>query len=117
MPHAPGRKGRHRPRPESGHAIEELAGRDDEFRSLCGDLADAEAALMRCRCLGGPMRFCRIAYALVAVSLWSGPVLAQRETCAAAAQTGGAPRDVDMFTCLQIAPGRRQPQPAEMQWT
>jgi hypothetical protein len=31
--------------PDRGRAIQEFAGRDDEFCSLCGDLADAEAAL------------------------------------------------------------------------
>ena len=30
--------------PERGQAIDELAARDDEFASLCVDLADAEAA-------------------------------------------------------------------------
>jgi hypothetical protein len=33
--------------PDRGHAIAELAGRDEEFRSLCADLADAEAAAVR----------------------------------------------------------------------
>jgi hypothetical protein len=33
--------------PDRGHAIEELARRDEEFRSLCADLADAEAAAVR----------------------------------------------------------------------
>src|SRR3954467_5310393 len=33
--------------PDRGHAIEELAGTSDEFRSLCADLADAEAAAVR----------------------------------------------------------------------
>lgn len=31
--------------PDRGHAIKELAGADDEFRSLCADLADAVSAL------------------------------------------------------------------------
>ena len=30
--------------PDRGHAIEELASTDEDFRSLCADLADAEAA-------------------------------------------------------------------------
>jgi hypothetical protein len=33
--------------PDRGHAIEELASRNEEFRSLCADLADAEAAAVR----------------------------------------------------------------------
>jgi len=33
--------------PDRGHAIEELARSDEEFRSLCADLADAEAAAIR----------------------------------------------------------------------
>ena len=33
--------------PDRGHAIEELARTDDDFRSLCADLADAEAAAVR----------------------------------------------------------------------
>jgi hypothetical protein len=33
--------------PDRGHAIEELAKRDEDFRSLCADLADAEAAAVR----------------------------------------------------------------------
>jgi hypothetical protein len=33
--------------PDRGHAIKELAGRDEEFLELCTDLADAEAALER----------------------------------------------------------------------
>jgi len=32
--------------PDRGHAIEELAMRDEDFLALCTDLADAEAALM-----------------------------------------------------------------------
>ena len=30
--------------PDRGHAIEELARTNEEFRSICADLADAEAA-------------------------------------------------------------------------
>ena len=33
--------------PDRGHAIEELARNDDDFRSLCADLAEAEAAMVR----------------------------------------------------------------------
>lgn len=33
--------------PDRGHAIEELARRDEDFLSLCADLADAQAALER----------------------------------------------------------------------
>jgi hypothetical protein len=33
--------------PDRGRAIEELADDDEEFRSLCADYADADAALVR----------------------------------------------------------------------
>lgn len=33
--------------PDRGHAIEVLAGTDEGFRSLCEDLAEAQAALAR----------------------------------------------------------------------
>ena len=33
--------------PDRGHAIEELARTNEDFRSLCADLADAEAAAAR----------------------------------------------------------------------
>ncbi|MEE1658272.1 hypothetical protein VB618_18900 [Microvirga sp. CF3062] len=33
--------------PDRGHAIEELARTDEDFRLLCADLADAEAAAIR----------------------------------------------------------------------
>ena len=33
--------------PDRGHAIEELARSNEDFRSLCADLADAEAAAVR----------------------------------------------------------------------
>jgi hypothetical protein len=33
--------------PDRGHAIEELARTDEDFRSLCTDLADAAAAAVR----------------------------------------------------------------------
>jgi hypothetical protein len=33
--------------PDRGHAIQELAMADEEFRSLCCDLADAEEAAVR----------------------------------------------------------------------
>ncbi|WP_378946147.1 hypothetical protein [Mesorhizobium sp. ANAO-SY3R2] len=36
--------------------IEELAGRDEEFHSLCADLADAEAELMRWESSDHPLR-------------------------------------------------------------
>jgi hypothetical protein len=35
------------PFPDRGHAVKELAGRDEEFLSLCDDLAEAEAAFRR----------------------------------------------------------------------
>jgi hypothetical protein len=37
-------------------AIEALAARDEEFRSLCADFADAEAALRRWQVAESPMR-------------------------------------------------------------
>lgn len=33
--------------PDRGHAIEKLARADEDFRALCADLAEAEAALVR----------------------------------------------------------------------
>lgn len=42
--------------PARGRMIEELAGRDDEFRSLCVDLADAGAELMRWESSDHPLR-------------------------------------------------------------
>lgn len=33
--------------PDRGHAIAKLARVDEDFRSLCADLAEAEAALLR----------------------------------------------------------------------
>lgn len=33
--------------PDRGHAIEGLASRDEDFRSLCANLADAEATAIR----------------------------------------------------------------------
>ncbi|WP_201862769.1 hypothetical protein [Microvirga soli] len=33
--------------PDRGHAIEELARMDESFQSLCEDLAEAQAALVR----------------------------------------------------------------------
>ncbi len=33
--------------PDRGRAIEALAGRDDDFRALCSDFAEAKAALAR----------------------------------------------------------------------
>jgi hypothetical protein len=33
--------------PDRGHAIEDLARRNEDFRCLCADLADAEAAAVR----------------------------------------------------------------------
>jgi hypothetical protein len=35
--------------PDRREAILDFAARDDDFRSICSDLADAEAALRRCR--------------------------------------------------------------------
>lgn len=40
--------------PTRGQAIEERAARDEEFRDLCVDLADAEAELQRWEQLTGP---------------------------------------------------------------
>ena len=42
--------------PARGRMIEELAGRDDEFHSLCVDLADAEAELARWERSDHPLR-------------------------------------------------------------
>jgi hypothetical protein len=42
--------------PDRGRAIEELAGRDEEFRSLCADYADAEAAVVRWERCSSPLR-------------------------------------------------------------
>ena len=47
--------------PDRGHAIEELARRDEDFRSLCADLADAQAALEHWRCSVSPVREARCA--------------------------------------------------------
>jgi hypothetical protein len=47
--------------PDRGHAIEELAGRDEDFLSLCIDLADAEAALVRWKGSDSPFREARCA--------------------------------------------------------
>jgi hypothetical protein len=42
--------------PDRGHAIEELARRDEEFLLLCADLAEAEAALARWERSDAPVR-------------------------------------------------------------
>jgi len=42
--------------PDRGHAIEELARRDEDFLSLCADLADAEAVLERWEHSTSPLR-------------------------------------------------------------
>jgi hypothetical protein len=42
--------------PDRGHAIEELARRDEDFLALCTDLADAEAALVRWKGSDSPFR-------------------------------------------------------------
>jgi hypothetical protein len=47
--------------PDRGHAIEELARRDEEFLLLCADLAEAEAALARWERSDAPVREARCA--------------------------------------------------------
>jgi hypothetical protein len=47
--------------PDRGHAIEDLARADEDFRSLCADLTDAEAVLKRWECSSAPVREARIA--------------------------------------------------------
>ena len=42
--------------PDRGRAIEELAGHDEEFRSLCADYADAKAALAGWERCASPVR-------------------------------------------------------------
>jgi hypothetical protein len=45
--------------PDRGHAIEELAQTDEDIRSLCADLAEAEAVLKRWRLSSSPVREAR----------------------------------------------------------
>ena len=47
--------------PDRGHAVEELARRDEEFLLLCADLAEAEAALGRWERSDTPVREARCA--------------------------------------------------------
>jgi hypothetical protein len=47
--------------PDRGHAIEELARTDEDFRSLCADLAEAEAALLRWERSSSPVKDARCA--------------------------------------------------------
>jgi hypothetical protein len=47
--------------PDRGHAVEELAGRDEDFRLLCADLADAETALVGWEQSASPVREARCA--------------------------------------------------------
>jgi hypothetical protein len=47
--------------PDRGHAIKELAGRNEDFRALCVDLADAEAAAVRWERSGARERHVRCA--------------------------------------------------------
>jgi hypothetical protein len=47
--------------PDRGHAVEELARRDEEFLLLCADLAEAEAALDRWERSDTPVREARCA--------------------------------------------------------
>ena len=47
--------------PDRGHAIEELARTDDEFWSLCADLAEAEAAAVRWQHSSSPVGAARSA--------------------------------------------------------
>lgn len=45
--------------PDRGHAIHELARTNEEFRSLCVDLAEAEAALRRWAQSSSPLKEAR----------------------------------------------------------
>jgi hypothetical protein len=47
--------------PDRGHAVEELARRDEEFLLLCADLAEAEAALGQWERSDTPVREARCA--------------------------------------------------------
>jgi hypothetical protein len=47
--------------PDRGHAIEDLARTDEDFRSICVDLADAEAGLARWECSSSPVKVSRCA--------------------------------------------------------
>jgi hypothetical protein len=56
--------------PESRSAIESLASRDEEFRLLCADLEEAEAAVSRWEASSFPQRDQRIAeYRILVESL------------------------------------------------
>jgi hypothetical protein len=47
--------------PDRGHAIEELARTDEDFRSLCADLAEAQAVLLRWERSSAPVKDLRCA--------------------------------------------------------
>ena len=47
--------------PDRGHAIEKLARTDEDFRGLCADLADAEAAVVHWERAPTPVREARCA--------------------------------------------------------
>ncbi|WP_315974408.1 MULTISPECIES: hypothetical protein [Microvirga] len=47
--------------PDRGHAIEELARKDDGFMSICEDFAAAQAALAHWERSGSPVRTARCA--------------------------------------------------------
>jgi hypothetical protein len=47
--------------PDRGHAIEKLARTDEDFRGLCADLADAEAAVAHWEHAPSPVREARCA--------------------------------------------------------
>jgi hypothetical protein len=47
--------------PDRGHAIEELAGTDEGFRTLCEDLAEADVALTRWEHSSSPAKEARCA--------------------------------------------------------
>lgn len=47
--------------PDRGHAIQELARTNEEFRSLCADLAEAEAARVRWEQSSSPVKDARSA--------------------------------------------------------
>ncbi|QEL21954.1 hypothetical protein FQV39_04700 [Bosea sp. F3-2] len=47
--------------PDRGHAIEGLARRDEDFRALCSDLAEADAALAQWQHSSSPVKQARCA--------------------------------------------------------
>ena len=60
--------------PERGRAIERLFARDEDFRDLCTDLADAQAALQRWEISTEPIRDERCAEYAEIVQYLSGEI-------------------------------------------